>query len=128
MEQHSRSHRVVGHFRTGEHQMSATVFKIYTYSGLPAGDTVRTFYWKNVQNIGQAFVLDIQPFYGGDYYTGYNGTAKVEIISSGRVNRSIESPGSIGVNVDIHEDVYCTFKIVEAGPYSFFNVYLVAFS
>ncbi len=108
--------------------MSATVNKVYTYSGLPAGDTVRTFYWKNVQNAGKAFLLDIQPVYGGDYYTGYDGEAQAEIKSSGRVMRSIQSPGSIGVTVDIHEDVYCTFKIVKAGPYSTFNVYLVAFS
>jgi hypothetical protein len=106
--------------------MSATVYNIYTYSGLPAGDAVRTFYWKNVQNAGQTFLLDIRPAYGGDYYTGYNGTAQVEIISSGRVNRSMEIPGDFGVN--IYEDVYCSFKIVKAGPYSRFDVYLVAFS
>src|SRR5262244_4244378 len=108
--------------------MSATAYKIYTYSVLPADNTVRTFYWKNVQNVGKAFLLDIQPVYGGDYYTGYNGEARVEIISSGRACRSIGSPGSIGVTVDIHEDVFCSFKIVKAGPYSLFNVYLVAFS
>jgi hypothetical protein len=108
--------------------MSATVQKIYTYSGLSAGNTVRTFYWKNVQGLGKAFVLDIQPVYGGDYFTGYEGTAQVEIIGSGRVMRSDQSPGSIGVTVEIHEDIYCTFKVVHAGPYSLFNVYLAAFS
>jgi hypothetical protein len=108
--------------------MSATVYKILTLSGLPAGETERTVYWKNVQNLGKAFLLDIQPVYGGDYASGYQGEAEVRIVSSGRVMRSIETPGSIGVTVEIHEDVYCKYKIVKAGPYSVFNVYLVAFS
>jgi hypothetical protein len=105
--------------------MAATVYSLFTFTDLAPGETV-AFVWKNLP-AGQAYALDARPFYAGSYYEGYNSTTEVEITRVWRRTRSIEKPGSIGVTVEVHNDILAHIKNV-GGHKLDCNVSLVVFS
>ena len=54
---------------------------------------------------GKAYHIDVQPFYPGSFQEGYNHTVLAEVTRVWRRFRSIEKKGTIGVTVNVHEDI-----------------------
>jgi len=105
--------------------MASKVYKIFTTNNMQPG-TTGTFLWNNLPS-GKAYRIDVQPFYPGSYQEGYNHTVHAEVTRVWRRYRSIEKPGSIGVTVEVRQDIY--FQVKNVGSKKMhFNAFLIVFS
>ena len=105
--------------------MALGVYKIFSVFNMPAGNS-GTYLWNNVPK-GKAYHIDVQPFYPGSFQEGYSHTVLAEVTRVWRRYRSIQKKGSIGVTVDVHEDIQFVVKNIGSKK-THFNVYLVVFS
>jgi hypothetical protein len=105
--------------------MASTVYNLFTHYGLQPGVTV-TGTWNNIPD-GKAYALSANPWNPGSYQEGYDNTTKVEITRVWRRRRQIETPGSIGVDVEVHEDIQCQVKNIGTYPLNF-TLYLIVFT
>jgi hypothetical protein len=103
--------------------MSATVYKLFTMTDLAPGATAH-FVWKNISG-GTAYRVDAHPFYGGSTIEGFNSTTEAEVTRVWRRTRMIEKQGSIGVTVEVHNDILGDVKNV-GGHKLDFDLWLIA--
>jgi hypothetical protein len=93
--------------------MAATVYSnLFTAFDVPPGGKF-SFEWRNIPQ-GKAYAIDAQPYNPGSYQEGYNNTTEVEVTRFWRRTRSIQKQGSIGVTVEVHNDVLGEIKNI--GP------------
>jgi hypothetical protein len=106
-------------------RMSATVYNLFTVTDLAPSATF-SFVWNNIP-AGKAYRVDAHPFYPGSTLEGFNNTTEAEVTRFWRRTRQIEKPGSIGVIVEVHNDILGEVKNV-GGHKLNFELYLVVFA
>lgn len=105
--------------------MAAKAYKIFSQWDFPGG-AVGTYLWKNLP-AGKAYTIDVQPVPITNYQVGYNKSAEAEVTRVWRRFRSIQTTGSIGVNVEVRQDI--RFHVRNNYPSKcHFHVFLVVVS
>jgi hypothetical protein len=105
--------------------MAASAYTLFSGTDLAPGATY-SFSWKNVP-AAKAYRVDAHPYNPGSYQEGYDNTTQLEVTRFWRRTRQVESPGSIGVTVEVHNDVCGAIKNVGNYPADF-DVVLIAVS
>lgn len=105
--------------------MASSVYKLFTATDLAPGATFH-FVWNNIPT-GKAYAVDAYGYNVGSYQEGYGNTTKVEVTRVVHRRRQIQKPGSIGVDVEVHDDIEGDVKNVGAFKLDF-ALYLVVFS
>lgn len=91
-----------------------------------APGATKTTYWNNIPE-GKAYVVSAFPYWSGDYYEGYTNTTELEVTRVWLRRRQVQSEGSIGYNVDVHNDI--GFEVKNVGGHKCnYNVYLAVFT
>lgn len=105
--------------------MAATVYQLWTAWNMPAGASWG-FTWNNIPS-GKAYAADAHPWWPGSYQEGYDSVTQVEVTRFWRRTRSIQKKGSIGVDVEVHNDVLGVVKNV-GNHVLHYDMYLTVFS
>lgn len=105
--------------------MAATVYKLFSATGLAPGATYN-FVWNNIPK-GKAYSVDAHPYYPGSYQEGYGSTTQAEVTRFWRRTRAIQKQGSIGVDVEVRNDVLGAVKNVGSHVLHF-DLYLTVFA
>ena len=105
--------------------MAADAYTLFSGTDLAPGQT-HSFGWKNVPS-AKAYRLDAHPYNPGSYQDGYQNTTQLEVTRFWRRTRQIQTPGSIGVTVEVHNDVCGEIKNV-GGYATDYDVVLIAIS
>jgi hypothetical protein len=106
--------------------MASSVYKLFTATGLAPQATFH-FLWNNVPAAGKACAVDAYGYNVGSTQEGFTNTTKIEVTHFVRRRRQIEKQGSIGVTVEVHDDIEGDVKNVGSSKLDF-DLYLVVFS